>query len=394
MNEYEILARSAVATALVNARGRFSRRYASPRRILVIKLDHLGDVILATPALRALRETHAGVPIDALVRPDSRALLEGSPLVDRVFSYDAPRFRRTAAAAAPTKERDEVVRNLAPIAYDWVVELRGDEWTLGGLLQVLRPARRFDRGTARVRDWVARRSDRLRGRRLRPPRHEVETNLEIIRGGVQRWPDRPIVEAPPWPHAQLELDRVAREVAPGFDFARPYVVLQLGASWGPRAWRPEAFGAVAASMRTAYDAQVAVLGVAEDSFLRKAFEEGGGPAGTAYFFGALTIPAVGALLRRAKLYIGSDGGVAHLAAACGTPSVVLFGPQDPARFGPWGDNIRILHHPVECFPCAQVICVRPENPCVNLNSVDETLNAAKTLWEIAPSRSERAPAGP
>jgi len=390
MNEYALFARSALATAWVNARGRFSPHYSAPRRILVVKLDHLGDVILATPALRAVREAHAGVPIDAVVLPGSRVLLEESPLVDRVLTYDAPRFQRSATHSGPVQARDELLRALAGHHYDWVLELRGDEWTTTGLLRALQPARRFDRGTARLRDWVARRWGRLRGRRPKAPLHEVETNLGIVRAAIPRWPDAPVVEAPPWLHARVELDRVGRDTAPAFDPARPYVVIQLGATWEPRAWRAERFGAVAASLRTAYDAQVVVLGVSEDSPLRDEFQAGGGPPDATYFFGALSIPAVGALLRRARLYIGSDGGVAHLAAACGTPSVVLFGPQDPARFRPWGPGITVLHHPVECFPCAQVVCVHPENPCVNLTSIEDTVKAAKALWDAAASRPERA----
>lgn len=394
MNEYRLFARSAVRTAITNALGRWSSRYGAPRRILVVKIDHLGDLLLATPALRALREAHPGVPIDAVVLPESRVLLEGSPLVDRVLLYDAPRFRRGepkgGPAGAPSDGRAELLRALAPHRYDWVVELRGDEWTAGALLGALRPARRFDRGTVRMGDWLSRRLGRLRGRRPTPPLHEVETNLAIVHDAVSRRPDIPCVEAPPWPHAPIELERLAREIAPTLDLTRPYAVVQLGATWAPRAWRAGRFGAVAAALRAAYDAQVVVLGMAEDSPLRDEFLAGGGPSDASFFFGALPIPAVGALLRRARLYVGSDGGMAHLAAACDTPSVVLFGPQNPARFRPWGPRITILHRAVDCYPCAQFVCVRPADPCVNLNSVEETVKAAMALWnaESPPSGRE------
>lgn len=384
MSEYRLFARSAIRTAITNALGRWSPRYGAPRRILVVKLDHLGDILMATPALRALRGAHPGVPIDAVVLPGSRVLLEGSPLVDRVLRYDSPRFRRGEPkrdlAGASSDDRAGLLQALAPHRYDWVVELRGDEWTAGALLGALRPARRFDRGTVRMRDWLSRRLGRLRGRCSTPPLHEVETNLAIVRDAISRSPDISRVEAPPWPHAAIELDHLAAELAPTLDLTQPYAVVQLGATWAPRAWRARRFGAVAAALRAAYDAQVVVLGMAEDSPLRDEFLAGGGPSDTSFFFGALPIPAVGALLRRARLYVGSDGGMAHLAAACGTPSVVLFGPQNPARFRPWGPRITILHRAVDCYPCAQVVCVRPAEPCVNLHSVEETVKAAMALW--------------
>lgn len=384
MSEYRLFAWSALRTVITNALGRWSSRYGAPRRILVVKIDHLGDLLLATPALRALREAHLGVPIDAVVLPGSRVLLEGSPLVDRVLLYDAPRFRRAEPKGRPARARSdgraELLHALAPHRYDWVVELRGDEWTAGALLGALRPSRRFDRGTVRMRDWLSRRLGRFRGRRPPPPLHEVETNLAIVHDAVSRWPDTSCVEAPPWPHAKVELKRLAQEHAPALDLTRPYAVVQLGATWAPRAWRAGRFGAVAAALRAAYDAQVVVLGMVEDSPLQNEFLAGGGPSDTSFFFGVLPIPAVGALLRSARLYVGSDGGMAHLAAACGTPSVVLFGPQNPARFRPWGPRITILHRAVDCYPCAQVVCVRPAEPCVNLHSVEETVKAAMALW--------------
>lgn len=387
MNEYALLAGSALRTAVVNRRGRSSPWFESPRGILVVKLDHLGDLLLATPALRALRESRPGVPVDAIVLPGSAPLLEGSSLVDRVVTYDSPLFRRSGApaGAANAGTATAALGALSGRRYDWIVELRGDEWTSGPLLRALRPVRRFDRGTVRLRDWLSRRWARLGGRPHGPPLHEVETNLLILAGAIDARGETPPVEAPPWPEASNELERVARERAPNFDLGRPYAVIQLGASWGPRAWDAERFGAVAAELRAAYDASIAVLGVAGDSRLRAAYLAGGGPADSAFFFGSLSLPAVGALLRGAGLFMGSDGGLAHLAAACGAPSVVLFGPQNPARFRPRGPRIVVLHRPVECYPCAQVVCVRPERPCVNLNTVEEAVEAAKRLWNSAPA---------
>lgn len=392
MNEYRLFALSALRTWFTNALGRHSPRYESPRRVLVVKLDHLGDLLLATPALRALRESRPEVPIDAVVHPASAVLLEGGPLVDRVFRYDSPRFRRGAVrgSGGDLESRTALLRGLAQESYDWVIELRGDEWTAGPLLRALQPVRRFDRGTVRIRDWFSRRTGRLRGRRPAPPLHEIDTNLEIVRPALSRWPDTPAAEAPPWPHAALELERTAREIAPTFDPSRPYAVIQLGATWGPRAWRAERFGAVAAALRAAYDASIVVLGAAEDAPLRASYESGGGPAESAFFFGSLPIPAIGALLRRAALFVGSDGGMAHLAAACGTPSLVLFGPQSPARFAPRGSEIIVLHRAVDCFPCAQVVCVKPENPCVNLTTIEEAVAAAKRLWGAAAPRPDSA----
>jgi len=95
--------------------------------------------------------------------------------------------------------------------------------------------------------------------------------------------------------------------------------------------------------------------------------------------GALTLEELTALLGRSALFIGNDSGPAHLAAACGVPSIVLFGPQDPRRFGPWSERTQVLHHPVACFPCRQTVCVMAEDPCVNRNEVADVIARARDV---------------
>jgi ADP-heptose:LPS heptosyltransferase len=202
--------------------------------------------------------------------------------------------------------------------------------------------------------------------------------LAILDGAIPRWPEEPRVEAPPWPHAEIALARATRDATPPLDVSRPYVVVQPGASWSPRAWRPERFAAVAASLRSAYDARTVVVGVADDAPLERALREGGMPPDTSYFWGALDLSMITALLRKARLFVGNDGGLAHLAAATDTPSVVLFGPTIVARFRPWSDRARVLQHPDHCDPACRLVCRRPE-PCVNLIATDDVLAAAREI---------------
>jgi len=389
MREYALLLASAFVSAVVRLAGVASRRRGEPRRILVVKVDHLGDVILATPALRALRDAHPRASIHALVAPGSAVLLEGSALVDRVLVYDAPRFRRPpatdGAAREETSDREEPavapaasLRAVAREPYDWIVELRGDVRTTWLLPWLVRPALRLDRGSVRLRDWLTRRLAALRGR-IQPPLHEVETNLLVVRAGGQAAPATTRLELPPWPEADGAMRRAIASLAPGLDLARSYVVVHPGASWAPRAWDAGRFAGVVAALRSAYDLQAVIVGGAGDRPAAARLREAGSSSGAVDVTGALSVPHVAALLRGARLFLGNDGGLAHLAAACGTPSIALFGPQNPARFRPWSETTVVLHHPVPCFPCAQVTCVRPENPCVNLIEIAEVLAAAGAL---------------
>ena len=365
MSEYILLFLSALVSASVNTWGRF-RGSPAPERILVVKLDHLGDVVLATPAVRALRLARPDVTIDVLAAPDTLAVFEGNPGVRRLLSYDSKRYRRAFDNPAVPRPFD-VMREVARARYTTIVELRGDAWTL--LLPFLSGSRRrLDRGSVRTRDWLRRRRP---GAPARPPLHEVDTNLEIVRPLLQGRgaAAQPELELFPHPasrsslHRKLELARV--------DLGKAIVLIHPAASWGPRAWRPARFAAVADWIQEHYDAQVLFLGSAKEREVQAEVQAHARAKRAFWLAGSLTLWEVAALFPSARLLIDNDTGLAHLAAASGTPSIVLFGAQVPERFRPWSDRSVILHHRVTCCPCAQVTCVRPENPCVNEIGVAE-----------------------
>jgi ADP-heptose:LPS heptosyltransferase len=83
------------------------------------------------------------------------------------------------------------------------------------------------------------------------------------------------------------------------------------------------------------------------------------------------------------IFIGNDSGPAHLAAAIKKPAIVLFGPEDPVRFSPYGANCIVIHKKLPCNPCNQVKCIRPKNSCMDLITVDEVLKEiGKTINKI------------
>jgi len=363
MNEYVLFVLSAAVSSVVNAFGRLRGR-SEPSRILVVKLDHLGDVILATPAVRALHEGHPGASIDVLVHPAAVAGVAHHPAVHAVLTYRSPRFSRDGTADDSSR-----LREIARTRYDTIVELRGDERTL--LLPFWTGARRrVDRGTVRLRNKAWRALGRAR------VLHEVETNLETVRPLVDASATRARVEVDPGPEAAASL---ARKLD-GYRLSEArLVVLHAGAAWRPRAWRPERFGAVADWILGHYDAQVVLVGSEDERDVENAVRRSMREDRALAMTGALTLEELTALLGRSALFIGNDSGPAHLAAACGVPSIVLFGPQDPRRFGPWSERTQVLHHPVACFPCRQTVCVMAEDPCVNRNEVADVIARARDM---------------
>lgn len=371
-HEYWLLLASALVSLVTNLVG-WPRRLRPPRRILVVKVDHLGDAITATPALRALRDAHPEATIDLVLSPSVAPLFRGTPLANRVLAYESPAFRRGGSppdASAPPLH--EIVRE----RYDTIVELRGDRNTLALAFRT-GAARRVDRGTVRLRDWIGRRL--FSNRHARSPLHEVETNFAIVGPLLQ---DAGAAQAPgPIPEIRVaaEADRSMRAAleSAGLDPAAPFITLHPGAAWRPRAWRAERFAELADRLAASHGLPFAVVGVADERDIERAMRAAVREARVAWLFGVLSLPETAALLRASRLLIGNDSGLAHLAAACGTPVIALFGPQDPRRFAPWSARTRTLHHRVPCFPCDQTICVRPELPCVNLIEVAEVEAAAR-----------------
>ena len=373
--EYARLLLSALASLAVSLVGVF--RPKRPPKLLVVKLDHLGDVVTATPALRSLRAAFPGAPIHALVGPWATDVLAGKPSLDRVIPSDSARVRRPGIAAGDARPPLRVMRAVAAERYTHVIELRGDSWTL--LLPFLSHAtRRVDRGTIRIMSWLSRRvPGRGSGHTQGPPLHEVETNLAVVRplvGSVE-------VGTPKVEVLLLDEDRegaATRLRALGIPGGAPLVTIHPGASWRPRAWRAERFAEVGRRILERNGTHVLFVGSAEerdiaDSIGALLLDR------RAHFLFDAPIREIAAILERSALFIGNDSGIAHLAAACGTSVVALYGPQDPRRFRPWSDRAVVLHKPVSCFPCSQIVCVRPENPCVNLNSVEEVMRSAEAL---------------
>lgn len=298
-----------------------------PPKVLIVRLGAIGDVVNAQVVANAIREARPEVHIGWVVHELSRELLEGHPSVDRVHVW--PRasglagFRRTAA------------------------ELRGEGYGLA--LHVQRLAKSallarasgaprvlgFDRGRSRELSWL------LSTERLGPARpgtHMVEWYLEFARhlglprpAVLHRFPPDPDAEA--WADGLLE------------NLGGAPVLVHLGASKPEKRWPPERAGALAAALGRACEAPVVFTGGPGDLHEVGPAEGAAQPFEPRSLVGATSLPQLVALAARARLFAGADTGPMHIAAAQGTPCVVLFGPGEPERTGPYGGAHRIVRSP-------------------------------------------------
>ena len=333
-----------------------ARRYVKPATpnsmpcsILLIRPDHVGDLLFLTPALHALRLELASAHITLLAGPWSDSVVRANPDLDalRVCSFpgfERHRARRRLPSPAPYRALLATARQLRASAYDTAVVLRFDHWWGAWLAAEAGIPRRIGYDWPETRpfltDVVPYNSDR----------HEVEQNAALVAALVGGEASRPgptrfaITEAErTWANCWLA-ERGALQ-------SQPLVAIHPGAGAPVKQWPTSAWIEVAEGLAT-LGAQVLLTGGGGERELTQSILQGlTRPALDAA--GETTLGQLAALQERCSLVMGPDCGPLHLAVAVDTPTVHLYGPVAPAKFGPWGDPERhiVLTTDWECAPC-------------------------------------------
>jgi heptosyltransferase-2/heptosyltransferase-3 len=315
------------------------------QRILIVRPDHLGDLLFLTPALRRLR---AGLPraeIVGLVGPWGLDVLRGNPNLDRVLNWDFPWFDRRPRRSllAPYWSLAKLARLLRRERFDVVLQFRADFWwgALAARLAGVPEQLGFD--APMVRPFLT------QALPLQHGRHAAQENLALasaLAGPITNGDEAlEFVVSPAGRSRAAEL--LAAATATG-----PIVALQPGAGTAVKRWPLDRLARVGRTLRDVFGGSIVVLGGPAEVDLvdRVVSSLGGGAIGLA---GKTSIGELAAVLERCAIAIGPDSGPLHLAVAVGTPTVHLFGPADPRRFGPFGDPCWhvVVQSSRACAPC-------------------------------------------
>jgi lipopolysaccharide heptosyltransferase II len=210
-------------------------------------------------------------------------------------------------------------------------------------------------------------------------RHRLERNLETVRPlGIEPKAGPLVLRIPPEDEAEAArlLDDIAGEkLSAG---AKPLVMLQPGARYWFKAWPAERFADLAGRLANKYVCRILVGGDAREGELAKSIHAGARTP-VVPLAGRLTLLQYAAVLKRCSLFVGNDNGPMHMAAALGVPVVALFGPSDPAEWGPRGGRVEVLYKGLDCRRCFHPTCTRGEESCMRLITVDEVFAAAGRL---------------
>jgi len=334
-------------------------------RVLVVILRRLGDVLLTTPLIRSLKRAYPQATIDALVFAGTEGVLAGNPdLAEVITMPQRPRLADTLSLGARLFRR-----------YDLAVSVQtGDRPIAFALI-----AGRHSVGPVEPEGLASTIKRALLGRSYIRDRSEHRV-VDILRlADVIGIPAlRDVVCPPPAPRPQ---------VAP----AQPYAVIHAAPMFVYKRWTADGWGALAAALRERGFA-VAATGAASDrAYLDAVWRD----ARVVRLDGKLAWPELTALIAGARVYIGPDTAITHLAAAAGAPTVALYGPTDPRLWGPWPcggleaswqaagtiqrrGNVWLVQNPLPCLPCQLEGCERrldSHSQCLDELTVRQVLAA-------------------
>lgn len=356
---------------------------APPRRVLILRPDHVGDVLLSAPAVALLRQSLPRAELTYLVGPWSEAAARHGPAVDRIETLEFPGFtrRHKVNAVQPYLALAQVAARLRSQAYDVAVVLRPDHWW-GALLALSAgiPVRVGSRGPETTPLLTHARSSG-------PGEHWAEQALAVARLALVATRSD-VVESGEVP--QFHLDDAAQAAAAefwrqaGLD-GKPVVALHPSAGAPLKSW-PAANWARLADGLFEDGVSVLLVGAPSDRPLIEAI--GARMAHLSARACGQTLSVSAAIYARCRLVITVDSGAGHLAGAVGAPTIRLYGPAPPDVFGPWParvDQQVLMTRRLSCVPCGHLVsppCGATAQPaCMLALQVEAVLNAARLSLE-------------
>lgn len=328
-------------------------------RVLIVRLRSLGDALLLTPALAALKRWRSDLRLAVLLYPRFAPILAGNPDLDEVIELGSGPLRLTGA-----------VRELRRRRFAACFNLHGGSLS-AGLTRLSGAPERVGLSHFRFR-WAYTAAADPRAVFGRERLHAVENQIApFYRAGLPQG-EIPPLKVFPQPDAQRAVAEklAARGVRPG----TRYALLQPTANFFTKEWPFERYAALARTLADRHGLEpVFSCGPGEGAKLDAVARAYGRPL---VRLDPLTVPELVAVIAGAALYIGNDSGPTHIAAALNRPLVVLFGSSDSAAWSPWRAPHALVQNHYSCNPCRGDRCYAfPEPQCI-LSITEEQVRAA------------------
>ncbi len=337
------------------------------KRILIVRTDRIGDVVLSTPVIKALRDAFPASFIAMMVSPYTKEMVEGNPYLDETILFDKDSRHKgfwssMRFALTLKKKKFDLALMLHPtnrvhlITFFAGIPRRvGFNRKLGFLL-----------------------TDRISHEKQLGERHESEYNLDFVRFlGIE--PEDKSLFVPISGEAEKWVDELLSRV--GVKESDRLLVIHPGASCPSKIWPNDRFALVADRLIEKYGFKVFIVAGQKDLALaQQVADQMHHPITN--LAGEISLAQLTSLLRRTHLFISNDSGPVHIASALGLPLISLMARNEPGlspkRWGPLGAHSRMLHKQVGCIRCLAHHCKR-EFACLKAISAKEVLEAADFL---------------
>ena len=338
------------------------------QKILIIKLRYIGDVLLCTPLVRAIREKYPKAHLACLVNPGTDEILRNNPHIDEIL------------LVPPTNliSQLQFFREIHARKFDCVLDL-----TDGDRSAIITAA------TAAPVKIGFNRENRWRGVLYSHCIREDCGNMHMIEYHGQALSILGIQAALGQPEVFVgaqEEEMAQRLMEEGELIGRPWVIIHPTARYWFKAWPSERFASLI-DWLAKRGVPVILVGSEQDKDVGAKIQHIAEHKPIS-LTGRTTVLELAALMKHCSLFIGNDGGPMHIAAAVGCPVLGIFGPTDPVVWGPRGQRVSVLYKGLDCVPCFHPGCSKGEESCMRQISVEEVCSTALQMLskEQVPSR--------
>jgi lipopolysaccharide heptosyltransferase II len=352
-----------------------STPWSAAKNILCIRLDTIGDVLMTTPAMRALKRSEPERCLTLMTSLAGAKIAPFIPELDGTIVYNAPWMKATQPRHNGQTERvtADLLREAefdAAVIFATFSQSPLPAAFLCYLAEIpLRLAHCHENPYQMLTDWVPDPEPE------QVIRHEVRRHLDLVaRIGSYTDDDRLSLRVPPGAAQRVQKLLAER----GIDAKRPFLTIHPGVTAPSRQYPPQKYTEVARQLVLDHGWQVLFTGSGDEDRLVAAIQQDM-DAPSASLVNCLDLGELGALLQMSALLVANNTGPVHVAAAVGTPVVDLYALTNP-QHTPWAVPSRVLFHDVPCKYCFKSICVEGHHECLQLVTPEEVVQAAQELW--------------
>ena len=338
------------------------------KRIIIVRMDRIGDVVLSTPAIQAVRDAYPDSRIAVLVRPYAREVVDGNPYVDEVITYDESGREKSLFG------KIRFIADLKNKKFDLAIILhpKNSSHILAYLAGI--PKRLgYDKKSG---IFLTKKIPHTKQYGLK---HEIDYTLGLLRYIGIESSDKSLhmpVNRPSEERIKSLFDKN------GISQNDPVITIHPAASCRSRRWALERFAKASDALAEKYDAKIVIISGPGDDKMMGDTVAALMKSEALNLAGKTSISDLASILRRSKLLISNDSGPVHISCAVGTPVISIFGRKDrglsPERWGPVGKRDIALHKDVGCEICLAQNC-KLGFKCLDAISVEDVLACAEQI---------------